>query len=128
MKTQANLTIKKTDKTNALKEAQNMYPIIATLAQFLIAFYYIIDNSDIAALDSFIDKYSNCDIDSLSQFAKGLAKDYDAVKNCLIYPNVSNGATEARNGITKMRHRDCRGRAKLELLQAYILLRQDRIA
>ena len=110
-----------------MKEVQNIYPVIAVLTQFLIAFYSIIDNSDIAALDLFIAKYSSCEIDALSQFAKGLTKDYDAVKNSLIYKNVSNGATEARNGITKMQHRDCRGRARLELLQAYILLRQERI-
>ena len=116
------------DKSKALNEVRNMYPVIATLIQFLAAFYNIIDNSDIAALDSFITKYTDCEIDSLSQFAKGLTKDYDAVENCLIYKNLSNGATEARNGITKMLHRDCRGRAKLELLQAYVLLRQESVS
>ena len=105
-----------------------MYPVIDTLIQFLVAFYSIIDKSDVAALDLFIAEYSDCEIDSLSQFAKGLSKDYDAVRNNLIYTNVSNGATEARNSITKMLHRDCRGRAKLELLQAYTLLRQDRVS
>lgn len=62
--------------------------------QFLAEFYFVIDNFDIFALDQFIDKYIKSDIDHLAQFAKGLKKDYDAVKNSIIYPHISNGPIE----------------------------------
>ena len=103
---------------------QNSYPIISMLVLFLSEFYSVIDNCDTGALDSFILKYKDCDIDALSQFAKGLEMDFEAVKNCIIYKDVSNGAVEARNSLTKMYHRRCRGRAGLELLQAYALVDQ----
>jgi len=95
------------------------------LVLFLSEFYSVIDNDDIGALDSFIEKYNNSSIDALSQFACGLTMDYEAVKNCVIYKNISNGAVEARNSLTKMYHRRCRGRAGIELLQAYALVDQE---
>jgi transposase len=94
------------------------------LVLFLTEFYSIFDNSDISALDSFIEKYKTSSVDALVQFANGLEKDYDAVRNSLIYTDVSNGAAEARNSLTKMYHRRCRGRGGVELLQAYALVDQ----
>ena len=103
---------------------QHKYPIISILVLFLSEFYSVIDNSDICALDSFIGKYKASSVDALSQFANGLEMDYEAVKNCIIYKDISNGAVEARNSLTKMYHRRCRGRAGIELLQAYALVDQ----
>lgn len=103
---------------------QHSFPIISMLVVFLSEFYSVIDNCDTGALDSFIEKYKACSIDAISQFASGLMMDYEAVKNCIIYKDISNGAVEARNSLTKMYHRRCRGRAGIELLQAYALVDQ----
>jgi transposase len=93
---------------------------------FLTEFYFFIDSCDIIALDSFIEKYKASSVDALSQFASGLEKDYEAVKNSLVYVSISNGPVEARNSLTKMYHRRSRGRAGIELLQAYSVVDQDR--
>jgi len=96
------------------------------LVSYLTEFYSFIDDSDISILDSFIEKYKASSVNALSQFANGLEKDYEAVKNSLVYKNISNGPTEARNSLTKMYHRRSRGRAGIELLQAYSVVDQDR--
>ena len=83
------------------------------------------DNRDVEALNSFIEKYKASSVDALLQFATGLEMDYEAVRNCLIYNDISNGIVEARNSLTKTYHRRSRGRAGLELLQSYILLDQQ---
>ena len=115
---------KKNNKTRVLTTIQSQYMIISALVLFLTEFYFIIDNNNIDALNSFIEKYKTSSIDALSQFANGLEMDYEAVKNSLIYKDISNGPTEARNSLTKSYHRRSRGRAGLELLQAYILIDQ----
>ena len=107
-----------------MNELQAQYSIISTSALFLSEFYSIMDNRDVSGLDSFIEKYKASSVDALSQFANGLEKDYEAVKNSLIYSEVSNGPVEARNGLTKMYHRRSRGRAGVELLQAYSVVDQ----
>ena len=78
--------------------------------------------NDVAALDIFIEKYKDSDIDAISQFINGLMKDYDAVKNCLLYPHISNGPIEGINSRTKFVHRRGSGRASVELLCAYRVL------
>jgi len=109
-----------------MKELQVQYSIISTSVLFLSEFYSFLDNRDVGALDSFIEKYKASSVDAFSQFANGLEKDYEAVKNSLIYNEVSNGPVEARNGLTKMYHRRSRGRAGIELLQAYSVVDQNR--
>lgn len=75
-----------------------------------------------SALGRFINNYKDSTIDSVAQFAKGLDKDYDAVKNCLLYPNISNGPVEGINSRTKYVHRRGGGRASVELLCAFRVL------
>jgi len=81
-----------------------------------------LDMNDVAALDSFIIKYRDSSIDTVAQFAKGLIKDYDAVKNCLLYPHISNGPIEGINSRTKCIHRRGGGKASVELLCAFRVL------
>jgi len=111
-----------------MTDLQFRYSIIPALVKFLAEFYFIIDNCDISALNLFIERYKTSDVDALSQFATGLEMDYEAVRNSLTYCDVSNGPTEALNASTKMYHRRSRGRAGLELLQAYILYDQQATA
>jgi len=99
-----------------------MYPIVAMLIKFLIDFYAWLDMNDVTALDSFISSYKNSGNDAIEQFVNGLIKDYDAVKNCLLYPNISNGPIEGINSRTKYVHRRSGGRASVELLNAYRVL------
>ena len=89
---------------------------------FLIEFHACLDKNDVALLGAFIDKYKDSEIASVAQFANGLTNDYDAVKNCLLYPHISNGPIEGINSRTKYIHRRGSGRAGIELLNAYRVL------
>ena len=44
--------------------------------------------------------------------------DTDAVRNTLIYPDISNGIVEGINSIIKCVKRVCGGKAKIDLLTA----------
>ena len=102
-------------------------PLIGQLIQFLSACYHVFDAADPAALTAFIQQYQACDIGPLVQYATGLANDYDAVKNSLIYPEISNGPLEGVNSRIKMKHRRAGGRAGMELLNAYNVLRAENL-
>jgi len=52
----------------------------------------------------------------------GLNKDFEAVKNCLLYPHISNGPMEGTNNKIKMVRKRGFGRAGLELLNALLVL------
>jgi len=93
----------------------------------LTACYHVFDAADPAALTAFIQPYQACDIGPLAQYASGLAHDYDAVKNSLIYPEISNGPLEGVNSRIKMKHRRAGGRAGMELLNAYNVLRPENL-
>jgi len=56
-----------------------------------------------------------------------LGDDYEAVKNSLIYPEVSNGPLEGVNSRIKMKHRHAGERAEMELLNAYNVLRPENL-
>ena len=99
-----------------------MFPVLQVLVQFLKDLYNVFDTRSIDALDTFISKYINSEIYSLAQYANGIQDDYNAVKNSLLYPDISNGPIEAINGRIKMKHRRSVGREGLELLNAYTVI------
>jgi transposase len=85
-------------------------------------FHIWLDLNDVAELERFIFKYRDSDINAVAQFVNGLIKDYEAVRNCLLYPNISNGPVEGINSRTKYVHRRGGGRASVELLCAFRVL------
>lgn len=104
-----------------------MFPALQVLVQFLIDLYNVFDSQSIDALEVFIMKYIDSDIYSLAQYAKGLQSDYDAVKNSLLYMDISNGPIEGVNSRIKMKHRRSAGREGLELLNAYMVIPKELI-
>jgi len=99
-----------------------MYPVIPILIQFLKDVYNVFDSRDIGALDMLIQTYRESEVDTLAQYVKGLADDYEAVKNSLIYGEISNGPIEGINNRIKTIHRRSSGRAGIFLLNAYMVL------
>jgi transposase len=87
-----------------------------------VAFYEVLSTVDIKKLDAFISKYQEDSIEAVAIFASGLKKDYDAVKNSLIYPRISNGPMEGTNNKIKMLRRRGYGRAGIELINALAVL------
>lgn len=96
--------------------------LIPHLLTFLLAFYNILLHRDVTKLDCFINDYINDSTEPLSIFASGLRKDYEAVKNCLLYPEISNGPMEGTNNKIKMVRRRGYGRVGIELLNALMVL------
>ena len=97
-------------------------PGLPVLLTCLIAFYAVLISGEVARLDQFIATYLHDPREPLATFAAGLQKDYAAVKNCLLYPDISNGPMEATNQKIKMVRRRTYGRAGLELLNALLVL------
>ena len=87
---------------DAFMRLENAFGLIPRLLAFLLAFYNALLYGDVAKLDHFIDNYQNDLIESLSVFVSGLRKDYEAVKNCLLYPGISNGPMGGTNNKIKM--------------------------
>jgi hypothetical protein len=112
----------KAQKKTYYESIKLLFPIVGILVAFLTDFYACLDTNDVSLLDNFIKVYKASELDAVRQFANGLAKDYDAVKNCLLYPHISNGPIEGINSRTKYIHRRSGGRASIELLNAYRVL------
>jgi len=113
---------KNNDKNAIIAQIKIWFPLILYVEQFLKDCYDVFDSKDVNALDVFIEKYRESSIDAISQYATGLSKDYEAVKNSLIYTHISNGPLEGINNRIKMIHRRSGGRAGILLLNAYMLL------
>lgn len=96
--------------------------MIPRLITFLVAFYEVLLSVDVKKLDAFIGNYQNDSIEAISIFASGLKKDYEAVKNSLLYPLISNGPMEGTNNKIKMLRRRGYGRAGIELINALAVL------
>jgi len=113
-----------TDKSALIEQIKKWFPILLVIEQFLKDCYYVFDSKDVNELDAFISKYLESPIEAFSNHAKGLSKDYEAVKNSLLYAHISNGPLEGMNNKIKMIHRRSYGRAGSILLNAYMLLPQ----
>jgi len=113
---------KKKLNENIFQRICNKITIIPHLLTFLIAFYEVLISLDVVLLDQFISKYKNDSNEVISTFASGLKRDYDAVKNSLLNPDISNGPIEGTNNKIKMIRRRGYGRIGIELLNALIVL------
>ncbi|WP_363319129.1 transposase [Desulfosporosinus sp.] len=100
---------------DAFERLENAFGLIPHLSTFLLAFYNVLLHRDVAKLDLFINDYQNDSIEPLSVFVSGLQKDYEAVKNSLLYPCISNGPMEGTNNKIKMVRRRGYGRVGIEM-------------
>ena len=101
-----------------------MHPVCDHMIQFGADYHNFMDKNDPVSLLEFIEKYKNDNHWRLARFANGLQMDIDAIKNTLLYPNISNGMVEGINNLIKCVKRVCGGKAKIDLLTAKMVLRQ----
>jgi len=101
-----------------------MHPVCAHMVQFGLDYHKFMDDNDPVGLLGFIEKYRGDSYWRLAKFANGLQMDLDAVKNALLYPDITNGPTEGINSLTKCVKRASCGRAKIDLLVSKTILRQ----
>ena len=123
-----NQKAKKMRKKKLFEKIVALYPVIMILVSFLSDCYKVFDDYSVVELDSFITKYKSIEIAPLAQYASGLLNDYEAVKNSLIYKDISNGPIEGINSRIKMKHRRGGGRAGIELINAYNVLKASDLA
>ncbi len=116
------VNVKKKLSEEAFARIETRFPIIPRLSVFLLSFYDTLMHEDVTKLDRFIHEYQNDSSEPISIFASGLKKDYQAVKNCLLYPKISNGPIEGTNNKIKMIRKRGYGRAGIELLNALLVL------
>ena len=112
----------KTLTEDAYARLEQATPCLSALLTCLVAFYTVLLSGDVDRLDRFIETYLHDAMEPLAVFASGLKKDLEAVKNCLRYPEISNGPMEGTNHKIKMVRRRGYGRAGVELLNALLVL------
>jgi transposase len=105
-----------------MNNIKTIYPVVTYLTEFLADCYRVFDNAEVEGLDRFLNKYKESEYEPVKKYANSLTSDYSAVKNSLIYNDISNGPLEAHNNRIKFKHRRCGGRAGLDLLNAYFVL------
>jgi transposase len=106
----------------AYEKAKLTNPAIGRAIQFGVDFYQFYDSHNESLLDAFIVKYKNDPCWFYSNFARGLNKDLEAMKNMLRYPEISNGVVEGLNNYIKTIKRMSQGRANLPMLLAKVLI------
>jgi len=96
--------------------------VVTYLIDFLADCYHVFDSTGIYELERFMIKYKDSVYDPIARYIVGIEADIVAVKNSLIYSDISNGPIEGNNSRIKMLHRRSGGRASLDLLNAYAVL------
>ena len=96
--------------------------MLSRLTQFLNDFRDVLSQGEALKLDAFITEYEHDESESIATFTTGLKKDYEAVKNSLLYPDISNGPMEGTNNKIKMIRKRSYGRSGIELLNALLVL------
>jgi len=81
-----------------MDEIKTTYPVVPYLTEFLADCYHVFDTAEVNMLDRFLNKYMNSEYEPVAKYANSLRADYAAVRNSLIYPNISNGPLEGHNG------------------------------
>lgn len=100
------------------------YPKIKEIQASILDFRKIYKSKEITLLNDFITNYKKSEIKAISGFAGGLNKDKKAVENSVI-SQYSNGFVEGNNNKLKLIKRQMYGRAKLPLLKAKLIIRNE---
>jgi transposase len=108
------------DHHRLLEQASQLHPDIQTIVQFGQAFAALVRNRQPDGLDAWLDRVLRCDIPSLRGFARGLRRDYQAVKAALTF-QWNNGMAEGHVNRLKFLKRQGYGRADFDLLRLRVL-------
>jgi transposase len=106
------------DWLNALKQ---ICPAVITVHELAQQFLKMVKNRLVADLPRWLQAAQGSSLTDLRNFAMGLRRDFEAVRNALKLP-WSNGPTEGQVHRLKMIKRQMYGRAKFDLLRKRVLL------
>lgn len=96
------------------------YPQLRVLDVCIREFREIYQRKSMSLLYLFIEKYTKSNLGEIARFAKGLARDVNAVENSVASP-LSNGFVEGTNSKLKMIKRTMYGRCSRRLLEAKLI-------
>lgn len=95
---------------------KTQYPCFEKIHEIIWEFKSLFTTKDISALDSWVSKAQSFDIREVNSFIEGLLRDWDAVKNAIIFP-FSNGLAEGSINKLKVIKRIMYGRCNFETLK-----------
>lgn len=105
-----------------LRKVYQLYPKVKMLLELFYEFKSILHSmKSVHALESWIKKSSIDSFGHINSFITGIKKDYDAVKNSILYQE-SNGVVEASVNKLKLVKRIMYGRCSFELLKSKTLM------
>ena len=105
-----------------LRKIYQLYPKVKMLLELFYEFKSILHSmKSVNALESWINKAATDNFSHINSFITGIKKDYDAVKNSILYQE-SNGVVEASVNKLKLIKRIMYGRCSFELLKSKTLM------
>ena len=104
---------------NRVIEASKM---LSTMRAFYISFQDIFKQKNTELLDRWLKQYKQSCLQEMASFTAGIEKDINAVKNAIIYDDISNGPIEGLNNKLKAIKRQMYGRAGYRLLMLKMCL------
>ncbi len=110
------------DQRHLLDRAGQLHPDIQAAIQFGCAFAALIRDRTPSALDPWLEQVAQGQVSSLRGFARGLRRDYSAVKAALELP-FNNGQLEGQVLRLKFLKRQGYGRTDFDLLRLRVLFR-----
>lgn len=110
----------KEEEELVLAEVISKFPLAHSVYDIVQKFRQILKTKDHQSLVSWIEEGIHSGIAEIAKFAKGLQKNFEEVRNALIFP-YSNGLVEGHVNRLKMLKRMMYGRAKIDLLRQRVL-------
>lgn len=95
---------------------------LSTMRTIYMTFRDIFKQKNTALLDRWLEQYKPSCLQEMASFTAGIEKDIDAVKNAIIYDDISNGPIEGLNNKLKAIKRQMYGRAGYRLLMLKMCL------
>lgn len=95
---------------------------LSTMRIIYLSFKDIFKQKDTDLLDRWLKQYKPSYLQEMASFTAGIEKDIDAVKNAIIYDDISNGPIEGLNNKLKAIKRQMYGRAGYRLLMLKMCL------
>ncbi len=110
------------EQKDILEKTLKKYPIIDEVYSLVQDYRSMVKQKEHEKLKQWIDQASKSNITEIASFAKGLDKNFEEVKNALLYPH-SSGFVGGNVNRLKMIKRQMYGRANFDLLKQRVLHR-----
>ena len=104
-----------------LEKVMEIYPQLKVVYRLVKQFKEILLNKEVFKVEQWLKESEELDIPELNSFVSGVKRDYEAVRNCIMY-EYSNGLAEGVINKIKIIKRIMYGRCSFEMLRSKVLL------